>query len=492
MGAVIVWGIILSLLHSNLFYGKKLGISVAIFIIAILIYLVGALYKLKKIENDKVLILTIPILLLSFTYFIFSNYMFRFLNIFAIIFLIALMSYLMINKSEKRSAIGIVKKVLKVLFGPSEYIAEPFRYIKIKFKGIENESLTEKKGIQKSIVKGIFVSLPIVIIVLMLLSSADMVFGSIFENILYVFTDNMYSLILRCVCILITFVYFTSYIYNLVEKDSSVQVGTFREKEHKIDNYVILTMITILNMIYLLFSIIQFSYLFTKVGVAKNFDYATYARSGFFQLVFVSAINFVLILVSTMNKQEGTRKVEGYKKTVNTLLCIFNIIILVSSWYRMYLYESTYGYTSLRLLVYFGIFTEAILLIITMFYIFKEKIDIFKYYLCVVVCVYVIMNYINLDKTIAKRNVDRYFEGKEIDYIYLTSDLSDDAISEIVRLLNTKDTDMKIYVENYLLRTYINIEEEDDKWQEFNLSKTNARNLVKSLDIDYIRMEDFL
>jgi len=265
--------------------------------------------------------------------------------------------------------------------------------------------------------------------------------------------------------------------------------GNIEDKEHeiierKVDNYVIATIITILNVIYLLFSIIQFSYLFTQIGVKANFDYATYARSGFFELVFVSVINLILILVSTTNRQKGTKEVEIYKKVMNVMLCVFNIIILISSWYRMYLYESTYGYTTLRLLVYIGIFTEAILLMITMLYIFKEKINILKYYFIVIVSVYVIINYMNMDNMIAKRNVDRYlFEG-DIDYTYLIWDLSYDAIPQIIRLIeNTRDSKMREYLIKYLQDCYYSRETHYSSWQEFNISRIHAEKLIKEMDI---------
>jgi len=210
---------ILSLIHSILFYGKGWGVSVAIFVIAFLSYLVFTLYKLEKIQNKKALILLIPILLLSFTYFIFSNYVFSFFNFFAIVFLVALMSYLIINKSTKENMAGVIGKIITVLFGPLGYIKEPFRYMKKKFNFEMETELTEERKIQKSILRGVLLSLPIVIIVVMLLSNADEVFGSIFANILDGLSDNVYSFIFRCICILIIFIYFAGYLYNLAFRE---------------------------------------------------------------------------------------------------------------------------------------------------------------------------------------------------------------------------------------------------------------------------------
>jgi len=480
MKIVIIGSIILSIIQSVLFYGKGLGVSVVIFTISLLIYLVGTLYKLEKIENKKALILIVPIMLLSLTYSIFSNYMFSFLNVFAILLLTALMSYLLIKKDGLQNITGVIGKLFRVVFGPLEYIKEPINYIKTKLKWMKKSDEEDKDNAKNSILKGVLISLPIVMIVTMLLSSADEIFANVFGDFIYFFTDNISLHIMRCIFIFLAFIYFASYIYNLVETDSGVNAEEGVAKKRDVNNYIILTIITILNVIYLLFSVIQFSYLFTQIGVAKDFDYATYARSGFFELVFVSVINLILIIISTMNRKSETRRLDIYKKVMNTLLCTFNMILLVSSWYRMYLYEATYGYTTLRLLVYIGIVTEAILLIITIGYIFKEKINLFKCYLVVIICMYVIINYINMDYIIAKRNIDRYFMGEDIDYVYLRY-LSPDASRELRRLLESEDDKMNVYIRNHLKDTYDIIEEEYSSWQEFNVSRALTKEVAKDL-----------
>ena len=57
-------------------------------------------------------------------------------------------------------------------------------------------------------------------------------------------------------------------------------------------------------------------------------------------------------------------------------MVFLTLIIIVSSFYRMNLYEQAYGYTLLRLGVYVALITEGILLIPTVVYIVKDKINI--------------------------------------------------------------------------------------------------------------------
>ena len=81
MKIAVVGSFLIAILHSVLFYGQKLGISVFLFCIALGFFIIYILEKCKKIKNKKALILCVPILLISATYFIFNNSFFYVANI---------------------------------------------------------------------------------------------------------------------------------------------------------------------------------------------------------------------------------------------------------------------------------------------------------------------------------------------------------------------------------------------------------------------------
>ena len=55
-------------------------------------------------------------------------------------------------------------------------------------------------------------------------------------------------------------------------------------------------------------------------------------------------------------------------------MVIFTLVIIISAFARMTLYQQNYGYTRLRVLVDWALITEIILLIPTIGYILKNKI----------------------------------------------------------------------------------------------------------------------
>ena len=98
---------------------------------------------------------------------------------------------------------------------------------------------------------------------------------------------------------------------------------------------------------------------------------------------------------------------------------------------------------------------------------------------------YVILNFSNIESTIAKRNVDRYFENQEeneIDLTYLLKNADIDAISEIKRLLNAKNQKVVRRVKEYLLEEKEKLQETDKSWQETNLSEINAKKELMNIN----------
>ena len=99
-------------------------------------------------------------------------------------------------------------------------------------------------------------------------------------------------------------------------------------------------------------------------------NYAQYARQGFFQLMIVSIINLVTILIS--KKKENGDENNTFTRCMSLIMIVFTFIIVISAGMRMHFYESAYGYTLLRLLVYCVLLTESILFIPTILYIIDK------------------------------------------------------------------------------------------------------------------------
>lgn len=483
MNIAILGSFILSIWHSILFWDKNWGISMVLFFIPFILFVIYCLGKIGKIKDKKACILIIPITLLALTYGLFSNEWFSIINIIVILGLIAIMSIWLTSGDVKLKL--LISKIFSVLLGPIELFGESGKRIKGFLKTEQTEE--NKKQIFKKLGKALLITIPIVLIVLFLLMSADTIFADTFGWVsnclekLFVNYEIVYIAI-RIGLIFILGIYLLSYIINLTEEHSSYSVveEVNQRKEVKIESFTMNSILTVLNVIYLIFSIIQFTYLFTGAGREENFNYAQYARQGFFQLLFVSLINFILLFVSNVH----IKKSNQYTKWMNILLAIFTGIIVISSFFRMHLYQQEYGYTYLRLAVDFILITEMLLLIPTIIYLINKKVHLLKIGFMIIITMYIIANYVNFDYVIAKNNIDNYFENEQenkIDLYYLKTHIGIDAIPEITRLVNAEDNSVSKDIRNYLQKQKQLLGEEEDSWQEYNYSKEKVKRILNNI-----------
>ncbi len=474
MGEFILYLFLLSIWNVILFSGKSVGLSAVLFMVPMLILIYYFFKKKKLINNKKGLLFMIPIMLLSISYLIFDSTLFNGLNYLVIPTLMILMYIFTIKPTFKLGE--IVDNYIRLIFEPISCIGTFIDDIKNKFKTTKKISDNTKR-----IIKSLIIILPIVILVLILLSNADMIFKGLFDDIVNFFKEldifnEFFSKTFRFLIILFiigaTFIFLDKKYKDLKVVDSSIHIK---------DSTTLKLLIIILDIIYIVFDFIQIKSLMLH-HVASNINYASYARQGFFELMAVSLINIAIILLSKKidNINEKDNKIINIS---SILMVVLTLIIIVSSFLRMNLYENAYGYTMLRLLVYISLITEVILLEPTIIYIFNPKFNIVKSYMIIIICVYTVINFANLDYLIAKRNITRYYKTDKIDIYYLENYHTDNIPLLLDLYNNSKDekiiNELDIYLES--IKNNKNLD-----WQEYNISKKKAYHKLKDYKNDSI------
>lgn len=466
----IIGSVVIAILQSILFYGNKIGISMLIFEIIFNGILLFIFAKKNKIKNKTGIILIFPILVLSSTYFIFTNKTFYIANIFIIMLLNILMYIIMVNeKTElKNNLIYLYKLIINIM----SKIKFPINYTKREVEeyiGKNNKNHKINKNDWKKTVKSLIIVFFIVGIVLILLSSADEIFANLFSGIGDILKNinikSAFNFILQVSLIIVVYFLVLNLIFRIQKQNNE---KTDYLVDHKtLDNFTIKLLLISLNLIYLIFCVIQVrSLFFAKSNINYSFNYANYARTGFFQLMFVTFINFIIILVTNRNSKKSV-------KILNVLLVIFTIIIAISSMYRMYMYSSEYGFTYLRIFVYIILITEIITFIPILIYIFNDKIDFLKWCFIISIIVYCSINYINIENIIVNQNINKE-DSSKIDYEYLYNIATADSYKTFkVKLDNEKTSNNeKVEIINILLN--IIKQNKNMTWQEFNISKYQA------------------
>lgn len=178
-----------------------------------------------------------------------------------------------------------------------------------------------------------------------------------------------------------------------------------------------------LTLIYLVFCGIQVLYLFSRgARLPEEFTYAEYARQGFFQLLFVSAMNLLLVLLCRRRFQAGRAL-----QIVLTVLCACTYIMAASSGYRMILYVQAYGLTFLRILVLWFLLVLAVLLTGTLVSVFRPAVPLLRFFLWVCLCLWLVFAFARPDRIAARYNLERFGPQDDV-AACLLYELSPDAV----------------------------------------------------------------
>ena len=477
---IFLGAILLSIWSVVLFFGKEIGFSMLLFVVPISYYIVSILERNNKVKNKNSKILLIPNIILSGTYLIYNNSFFNTVNLIVIPILIIIMILNLLT--DKLMPKTLLEKILDIIIEPFAYIGETMSELKnnlsIKFNIKQNKETNQSSN---NIFKALCITIPIVIVIVAILASADSVFNNMIFNILNVFTNIFSSIdfsgfIIRLILIICIFIYLSSFFYNITKYEEEPVLENDTNESKKIESMTLKMVLTALNIVYLIFCIIQINSLFMQ---KTNINYADYARQGFFQLMIVSIINLIVILIAKKYGEENNK----YINFMEILMIIFTFIIIVSSAVRMYFYEQVYGYTLLRLLVYCVLLTEAILLIPTILYILNKHRNLIKTYFTIIVVMYIGMNIINFDAIIANRNINRYIETGKIDLEYLEKEMGTDAISNIIEILEIENADDTVKKETlrYIDEVYTNLKNENTDFRNFNLSKLLSKKAIEEI-----------
>ena len=298
--------------------------------------------------NKKAFYLLIPIILIIFSNLILillkgtldeNN---EILNIIVLPVLISIYLFSLINKNYK---IALVNIPLMFKIFP-RYLFRNLKFLKIK-------TSREKTNKILNAVFGIIVGIVFSIVILLLLMSADDYFNK-FVSKTFISINFDFSKIMQFV---IFFIIIFSIGVNLIRNRYIVMK---ENKTRKIDHTIIISMLSVINLVFVLFLISEVSKLCGNfLQIPMGYIYSSYAREGFFQLLFVTIINFSIILY--LIYKTNVIKENKVIRNLVLILIAFSVLLIFNSYYRMFLYIGKFGFTNLRLQVILFLFMELIL-----------------------------------------------------------------------------------------------------------------------------------
>lgn len=302
----------------------------------------------------------------------------------------------------------------------------------------------------------VLVSIPVFILVLKLLMSADAVFGSLTNRLLdHLNFDNVIGVLFQIVGM-----FFCA--YGILSYVAKREIKEETEEGRKGESILAIPMAGILTALYLVFSMVQIAGLFLgKMTLPEGYTYAKYAREGFFQLLAVSVLNLVLVLAGMYFFKKN--------KVLNVLLTLMSLctfIMIASSAVRMILYIKMYHLTFLRIFVLWSLLVLTILFMGVVLTLCRNQFSLFRFSVMVVTVCYLCLSFSHPDYWIARYNVAQMEAEVAPDYDYLRR-LSADAAPVLISYLGEEEAERQWY------------DVDADSIRKFNISRSIANRLLE-------------
>ena len=301
------------------------------------------------------------------------------------------------------------------------------------FRGMAQAFRKSGKLGQKTaaVLLGMCIALPILLLVIPLLISADAAFDGLISLLPSVdMTEQVATLVLGggLFCLLYartTGLVHSEYVPNEPKTPSRglspLTVGT------------VLTAVCVVYFAYLLSQLAYFVGGFSGL-LPQEFTLAEYARRGFFEMAILSVINLGIITLCL-----AIVKKEGSTPLALRLLCLFvglvTLFMVAAASAKMFLYIESYGLTRLRVLTQIIMLFMALATVTVVIWLFAPKLPYMKVILLTALVIGAVVIWTDVDSLVAGYNVEAYLSGQleAVDVEHL-AELGSGAVPHIARL----------------------------------------------------------
>lgn len=462
--ALLAAAVALGVLGDLLFYGRPLGLNVALFAVAFVAALAVLLRVGRAPLHQGRRWMALPLLVFAFAFLWHTSTLLVATNLLAIAGAVTLGALRRTQHSPARAAVGEY-----VAAGASAGFAAFGGAVQLLQRDVPwSEAQAALRGTRSaSIARGVAIGLPLVVLFGGLFMAADTVFRHLVSSAIPSVPNLLPHVLVAC-----AFAWPLAGLLRdlLASKEDArlLPAEKLLARRFSLGATEVAIAVGALDVLFAVFVAVQARYLFggrSLVQAREHLSYATYARHGFFELVAVSGL--VLVVILGANALVRSRAVRA----LSAVLVALELVVAVSALQRLRLYEQEYGLTELR------IWTTGVVLWLMCVFVWLSLTTLRgrgRFAVGAVLLGFAAtaaLNVVSPDALIARTNLSR----PHVDVAYLAR-LSDDAVPTLVSELPSLKPALRAELAQRLLaRT-----EANSGVLSWNASRSNAQAVLRS------------
>lgn len=319
--------------------------------------------------------------------------------------------------------------ILITLIKPLEHLGSPFSDYAALKRSRASEEVSQKKKNVNAVLLGLAITIPLLLVIIPLLASADAVFENMLDNLFkdIDIPEYLFHTVMMIVTAIVGFWCAYTIITSMVKQEIKIRV----RGEGKTNPVIAITFTSVIGLVYIFFCAIQLLFLFSgKMSLPEGYTYAEYAHEGFYQLLAVCILNIVMVSIC-----QAFFKSSKVLKALLTVIAACTYIMIASSAYRMIMYIDVYHLTFLRVFVLWFLAVLCFWLSFLIISMYVRKFPVFKACMVAITIAFIAFIYSNPEYQIAKYDLQAA-AGNTVEYnsvVDYIEDLSYDAVPAMVQ-----------------------------------------------------------
>jgi Domain of unknown function (DUF4173) len=490
---VIAFG--LGWLADLLFYNKSFGINFPLFTGLLTLALIGVSLREKGVLARRNLWLLVPLGFFATMVFVRANALLTTINMLMVIVVFSLLLYFYAADRLERLSLLDYPIVLSVTAG-NVLFRQPAAIRTGIVSARKSQSFWRTTG---SVMRGLLLALPVVGVFTWLLASADTIFS---QQVEIFFSPRVVNMLTEAFGHLVVIgiggwlvAGILGYGLDRLNQKNREAITVYRpfpglrKLQQSIGFTETITTMGLLCLLFAAFDYIQFTQLFSGQAsrTMNAVEYKQYVHRGFAELLVTASLTLALVLcVQYMARTVNSKQLLALR-AVSTALVALALVILVSAFQRMILWESVEAYLDTGLRVYvrsfilwLGIAFGWLLVAVWL----RPKWFAIGGFVALLGFVATI-NLVNPDDDVVRSNLARFEANPAYNVAnIMTPGLSEDAIPALVEAFQTtKNPQMVEFLKDELGFQYARLERNGDvrEWAAFHLSRLAAYDRLKKL-----------